>query len=84
MSVMEEYNQIFASDLPEIEKLAQAFGLITGTLLEHSEGEIDLLRALNDREALVKEQIKLGMLKHVRDVFDECYRRTTGRRAWDE
>lgn len=81
---MEEFNEIIESDLPEIERLAQAFDWVTGRYIEHSQQEIELLRALQDKESLVKEQIKLEMMKHVRSMFHTCYKRVTGRRAWDE
>jgi len=39
---------------------------------------------MQDREKLVKEQIKMEMMKFVRSMFNDCYYRATGRRAWDE
>jgi predicted transcriptional regulator len=77
-------NEIRASDLPEVEKLAQAFGWITRRYVEHAQQEVELARAMADGESLVKEQIKLEMMKHVRSIFQDCYRLVTGRRAWDE
>lgn len=81
---MEELNEIFESDLPEVEKLAQAFDRITSRYIECAQQEIELTRAMQDKQALVKEQIKLGMLEHVRGMFHDCYKRVTGRKAWDE
>ena len=81
---MEEYEAIFASDLPEADKIAQAFRLITNTIMGHTRNEIELLRALNDREALVKQQIKLSTVQHVVDIFNAAYHRATGRRNQDE
>jgi hypothetical protein len=81
---MNELEAIYAADLPEIEKLAQAFGWITSQFLQRGELEVELARATDDREALVKEQIKLSLMKSVRGIFSDCYRRTTGRKAWDE
>ena len=37
---------------------------------------------MNDRETLVKEQIKLSTIKHARDIFDMAYTRATGKRSW--
>ncbi len=76
--------KIFAAEIPEIEKLSQSFDLITQMILKHSDHEIELLRALNDRENLIKEQIKNGSVKHIRSVFEHCYLLSTGRKAWDE
>jgi len=74
---MDEYNQIMASDRPPIEKLRAGFEWITDLYLADAEREIELLRAMQDREALVKEQIKLSLVKHLRGVFEQCYRGAT-------
>ncbi len=81
---MDEFLAIFRSDAAEIDKLAQGFDWMTRRMVEQAENEIELLRALEDRESLVKEQIKMGVLKHARGIFEDCYVRATGRRAWDE
>jgi hypothetical protein len=81
---MDQLDKIFRSNLTEIEKLAQAFDWVTGRHIEHGEHEIELLRAMQDQDMLVKEQIKLSTIKYTRSVFQDCYRRATGRRAWDE
>ncbi len=81
---MDKLDEIFNSDQAEIEKLAQALEWITGQHIEHGELEIELFRAMQDKQALVKEQIKLSTIKYMRGVFNECYQRATGRRAWDE
>jgi len=81
---VEEYNTIFEMDLPDIEKLARAFEWVTGRYVGHAQQEIELIRALGDQESLVKEQIKLGVMKHARSIFYDCYRRVTGRKVWDE
>lgn len=80
---MEEFNAIIASDLPEIEKLAQAFAWITGRIVEHAHEEIELAQVMHDQEAVVKGQIKMSTLKHAREIFAFCYIRATGRRPWD-
>jgi hypothetical protein len=76
--------QIKGSDRPEVEKLAYAFGWITGRILEHARYEIEVANALQDEEALVKEQLKLSIMKHARGIFQECHKLATGRKAWDE
>jgi hypothetical protein len=81
---MDELDRIFKSDRAEIEKLAQAFEWITGQHIQHGELELELLRAMRDEETLVKEQIKLSTIKYLRGVFNDCFQRATGRRAWDE
>ncbi|MBN1313629.1 MAG: hypothetical protein JXB30_19660 [Anaerolineae bacterium] len=77
-------DDIIEADLPDIEKLAQAFGWITGRNVEQAENEIELARAMGDQELVIREQIKMEMMKHARSIFQDCYRRVTRRRAWDE
>ncbi len=81
---MDKLDEIFDSDQAEIAKLAQAFEWITGQHIEHGEREIELFRAMQDQEMLIKEQIKLSTIKYTRGVFNDCHQRATGRRAWDE
>ena len=77
-------DEILGSDLADIDKLRQGFGMVTGGLIEHAHREAELARATHDREALLKVQIKMETLKHARQIFDHWYTLVTGRRAWDE
>ncbi|MBN2542545.1 hypothetical protein JXI42_06730 [bacterium] len=81
---MDTYKEIFDSDLPNEKKLAKVFNEITNVYVQHAEQGIELNRALCDDEALIKEQIKLRLMKHVGEIFNGCYQRIYGRRAWDE
>jgi len=81
---MDELLDIFNSDLSEIDKLARSFDHITGIQITHAAGEIELLKAMGDQQGLVKEQIKMETLKHTRSVFQDCFWRATGRKAWDD
>jgi hypothetical protein len=81
---MNELEQIFISDLPELEKLSRSFDQIIKFYVTYSEREIELLKAMGDKENLVKEQIKLSTIKHVRGIFAYCFLKATGRKAWDE
>jgi hypothetical protein len=83
-SCASEVERILASDQPDLEKVAQAFDCITRFVVEHALAEIELARALQDREQLVKIQIKKDTMAHARSVFQTCYRRVTGRRPWHE
>lgn len=76
--------EIIEADMPDIEKLAQAFGWITSRTVENAGHEIELARATGDQEAVIKGQIKMETMKHVRSIFQDCYQRVTRRRAWDE
>jgi hypothetical protein len=81
---MSDFDPIFNADLPDLEKLARAFQGITDIYLKDYQNEIELLKAVNDPEALVKEQIKLGMMKQAREIFQYCYFRVAGKKAWHE
>ena len=84
MKITPEFEHIFEADLPEVEKVARAFELVTSWYLGEADKQIELIKAMGDREALVKEQIKMSTLKHAREIFADCYRRATGEEAWDE
>jgi len=79
-----DVERILASDLPDLEKVAQAFGRITAFVVGHSRAEIELARAMQDGEQLLKTQIKKETMSHARVIFETCYRRVTGRRPWHE
>jgi hypothetical protein len=76
--------EILGSELADIDKLKQGYGMVTGGLIEHAYHEADLARATHDREALIKVQIKMETLKYARQIFDRWYTLIVGRRAWDE
>ena len=79
-----EFEAILASDLSEADKLARTFQLIITQHMEHSRRDIELFKALGDKEALVKEQIKLGVLEYSLGVWAHCYYRVTGRKVADD
>jgi hypothetical protein len=76
--------EIQYSDLPEIDKLKAVFGHLTTWIIEFAEQEIELAKAMQDREMLVKVQIKMETIKTARGFFDRGYLIATGRKAWDE
>jgi len=78
----EEFERIIASDLPQMDKLAQAFDVLTSMYVDSYANQVDLLRAVKDQEALVKEQIKLELMRFSRVLFADCYFRVTGKRPW--
>jgi hypothetical protein len=82
--IMEELKAILEQEIPEVEKLAQAFDWITSRIVEHGRLEVELARVMQDRESLVKEQIKLSVMEHARQIFQQCHVMVTGRRAWDD
>jgi hypothetical protein len=82
--MIKDIQKIAKKDLPEIEKLAEAFNLLSNRYIEHSQNEVELLRALGDEESLIKERIKAGVMENARSMFRDCYRVITGRSAWHE
>ena len=77
-------DEIVASELPDIDKLRQGFGLVTEQIIDYARGEVELAKAMHDRESWVKIQIKMSTMESAREIFDTWYTRITGRRAWDE
>ncbi len=73
-------------ELTELEKLVQAFDLVTKTAITTSEHEIELALAMGDKETAVKERIKSGGIHTARGMFEYCYREITGSREvlWHE
>lgn len=80
----EEVERILGSELPDLDKLTQAFGCITGFVVDYAGHELELARALQDQEQVVRIQIKWETMKHARSIFESCYRRIAGRRPWNE
>jgi hypothetical protein len=80
----DKVDEILGSDLADIDKLKQGYGMVTAGLIEHAHREADLARATHDGEARIKVQIKMETLKYARQIFDHWYTLVTGRRAWDE
>jgi hypothetical protein len=76
--------EIQGSDQPEIDKLKAFFGQITDKMVQFAEKEIELAKAMQDRESLVKVQIKMETIKTARGIFSRGYQIATGRKAWDE
>lgn len=81
---MNEIDEILTTDLPEIQKLAKIFQWITNYYIQNSAQEIELLKALGDQEALVREQIKQSVFQHAQSIFQQSHLLVTKRKAWDE
>ena len=81
---MDEFKRILATNAADIEKMAEMFGHVTGTIVNHSQMEIDMAKAMNNKEELIKQQIKLSTIEHARSIFNMCYQQVTGEKAWDE
>ena len=84
LSYKEELDTILDSDLPEMDKLAAAFGGLTGFVVEVAEKEIELAKAMGDRQETIKQQIKMETMKSAREMFRTVFWQVTGKWVWDE
>jgi hypothetical protein len=75
--------KIERSDQPEVDKLKEFFGRITAQIVEFAQKEVELARATQDSESVVKQQIKMETIRTARKIFARGYQLATGRRAWD-
>ena len=81
---MDDFLGVFEMDLNEADKIGRSFDHITSFYIQHSEQEIELLRAMSDKEKLIKELIKMETIKHIRSIFNDCFKRSTGKKAWND
>jgi hypothetical protein len=79
-----EFEEILKSDLTDVEKLAQAYVFILRQQQTFAQNEIELQSAIGDKQALLKEQIKKGVLKYSGEIFAFCYYRVTGKKLQDD
>ena len=84
INLMPQFEAILAQDIDEIDKLTQAFKFLISEHIAIAKRETELLRAMGEKEALVKEQIKAHTMEFVLGVYDQCCYRVTGRKFADE
>ena len=72
------------SNITDVEKLSRAFEHVTSNIIRHGESEIEIARAMQDEEALVKEHVKVSTLRHARTIFSDCYQFMVGVDPWEE
>jgi hypothetical protein len=66
-------DQTAALETADIDRLKAAFAAATTAFMEKTEQKLALARALNDREAMVKEHIKIQVMKEAQGIFQSCY-----------
>ncbi len=81
LNTMQRYQAVMASDLSELDKVKEGFKLVADFYIIHGEREIELLRAMNDRENLVKQQIKVSTVRHMLSAFVGAYEAATGQKV---
>lgn len=57
---------------------------VTARILEYGDAELEIARAMNDNDALVKIQMRLEALQSARRIFEDCYRFMLDRKPWKE
>jgi hypothetical protein len=74
------------SALNELEKVTQAFDLVTRHFITHYQHDAEVAQALGDKTTAVREQIKAGVLQSARGMYQHCYQSVTGSRetVWHE
>lgn len=71
---------IFADpEKTEFDQVIEGFDFITRTIIEQSDKDIELNRALGDNEAVIREQIKRSTLIHARSILNTCCQLATGK-----
>ena len=71
--MFDTFDAILDSDAPDIDKLKLMFEWTTQRFLEGCERDIELARAMKDRESTIRAQMRLEVMKSARGIFDECY-----------
>jgi hypothetical protein len=74
-------NEILGADLPDIEKLTQAFGYIIQQHIDITQRECELHKALGDMEGLIKLQIQSSTMEYMLGVFLYCHHQVTGKKV---
>jgi len=77
---MDEFDKIIASDLPELEKLAKAYHWTVTQYIHAARFQVELVQSMEDRDQMIKEQIKLGVMESAWDMFEFCFLKVTGRK----
>jgi hypothetical protein len=66
-------NETAALETADIDRLKAAFAAATAAFMEKTEQKLALARALNDQEAMVKEHIKMQVMKEAQGIFQGCF-----------
>jgi hypothetical protein len=84
IDMMPKVNEIMATPISEIDKLAQAYHYLMSQYIGIARHEQELQQALGDKDALVKLQVQSSTLEYALGMFKECYHRATGRNMPNE
>lgn len=68
----------------ELTALAGNFRRLSDGFLEQAEQSLELARAAGDADAIVREHIKIEVMRAARKMFKGSYRAVAGEGAWPE
>ncbi|MBN1755201.1 hypothetical protein JW877_03205 [bacterium] len=71
---MKEFSELFYSELPGLATLSNSFKMILHSTVKHSAQEIEKFKLFDDREFLLKDQLKRNILKHILELSNLWYR----------
>jgi chorismate mutase len=72
------------SDRTDLHRVTEKFDQLTQQILQSFHRRLELARAENDEAAVIKEQIKIEVLKATRGLYAGAYRHVTRQRPWLE
>ena len=72
---------IMNADIPEIDKLSRAFVFLISEHAEICRREVEVFKALGEREAIIKEQIKANTMEYTLTMFRHLHQQATGRKV---
>ncbi|NSW53020.1 MAG: hypothetical protein HPY85_10985 [Anaerolineae bacterium] len=79
------FNAIFADpDKAPLDQIMDGFDFVTRTIIEQSDKDIELNRALGDAQAVIREQVKRSTIIHARSILNTCAQRATGKEVYDD
>lgn len=67
------FRDIVNQDIPDVEKLKQAFDQITATFLQNEAQQLELHKTMCDEDETIKAYIKIGVMQTARGMFQQCY-----------
>lgn len=82
--MIDTFDEIAAGNASEVDKMKAMFEWVTQQFIEGCELDIELAKALKDRESTIRAQIRLEVMKSARKMFAICYMHLTKRGVADE
>jgi len=73
-----------STEFPALQRLANRFDALSAGFTREAEQKLALARAMADEEAVVREHIKIQVMRAARKMFAGSYREATGRRGLEK